>query len=126
MKIYHYQCKWCFFNIDDEQRMINHCLKLHGSTGQFKKGYKILIRYKRKTINTIKTMEHHKEDKNMENEITQVIKPEIISEIKIRYKRHYLRNGKQAPTGVKAFITEKSGKQYVMKEIGKKNGYIME
>ena len=44
-KNYHYQCIRCFFTIDnDEQRMIQHCLKVHGSTGIFKKSYTTRIR----------------------------------------------------------------------------------
>lgn len=42
-----YSCLRCFFNIDDdEQRMIDHCLKVHGSTGQFGKGYKKIKKYR--------------------------------------------------------------------------------
>jgi len=40
-----------------------------------------------------------------------------------RFKRHYLRNGKTAPEGATVFTTEKSGKQYYLKEIGKTKGY---
>ncbi len=44
-KVYTFNCIRCFFSIDDEQRMINHCLKKHGSTGQFGKSYKTIIKY---------------------------------------------------------------------------------
>lgn len=45
-KIYSFNCLRCFFHIDhEEQRMQDHCLKSHGVTGQFGKGYKKSIKY---------------------------------------------------------------------------------
>jgi len=44
-KIYSYSCERCFFIIEDEQRMKDHCLKSHGVTGRFEKGYKTSKRY---------------------------------------------------------------------------------
>ena len=45
LKSYHYSCEWCFFTINDEEdRMIQHCLKKHGITGKFSKGYKTKIK----------------------------------------------------------------------------------
>lgn len=45
-KVYTFNCIRCYFSIDhDEQRMIDHCLKKHGSTGQFRKEYKTIIKY---------------------------------------------------------------------------------
>jgi len=42
-----YSCLRCFFSIDaEEQRMKDHCLKCHGITGQFSKGYKITKKYR--------------------------------------------------------------------------------
>ena len=42
MKHLRFNCNRCFFTCDDdEQRMKNHCLKCHGVTGLYKKGYKI-------------------------------------------------------------------------------------
>ncbi len=45
-KSYCYSCLRCFFTIDnDEQRMSDHCLNVHGVTGQFGKGYKTTKKY---------------------------------------------------------------------------------
>ncbi len=45
-KTYTFNCVRCFFSINnEEQRMQDHCLKCHGDTGQFKKGYKKIIKY---------------------------------------------------------------------------------
>lgn len=107
MKVYEYQCNRCYFHIDDKERMINHCLNAHGVTGKFKKGYKIITKYKKIS----------KKEYKIEAKMAETIKP-----IEGRWKRKYLR-GKQAPDGAKVFTGE-SGKQYYMKEIGKKNSYI--
>ena len=40
---YRFNCLRCFFTINDEQAMKGHCLREHGITGQFKKGYKTII-----------------------------------------------------------------------------------
>lgn len=46
-KSFSYSCLRCFFSIDnEEQRMRDHCLKCHGITGQFSKGYKITKKYR--------------------------------------------------------------------------------
>jgi len=108
MKFYHYQCNWCFFSIDDDkQRITDHCLKVHGVTGKFKKGFKTRVRHRRKTMEEIKPIEEIKPTETPEG---------------IRYKRHYLR-GTAAPEGAKVFIS-KNDKEYILKEIGKKKGYI--
>lgn len=107
MKVYQYQCERCLFNIDDKERMIKHVLNVHGVTGKFKKGFKTITKYKR-VENPIKPIKLKKEH-NMTEEIN-------------RWKRKYLRDGKQAPTSAKVFTSE-SGKQYYLKEIGKKNSY---
>ena len=46
-RTYHYSCQRCFYTVDDDEtKMITHCLKVHGITGKFKKGYKVVIRHK--------------------------------------------------------------------------------
>ena len=46
IKHYKYSCVRCFFSIsDDEQKMKDHCLKVHGDTGNFKKSYNISRTY---------------------------------------------------------------------------------
>lgn len=114
MKIYHYQCERCYFNIDNKERMKKHCLLVHGITGEFKKGFKTIMKYK-KVVEPIKPKEEQKMSEKLE---TQVHKGD-----EIRWKRKYLRNGKQAPEGAKVFTNSVSGKQYYLKEIGKKNSY---
>jgi len=45
IKNHRYSCNWCWFTIDDdEERMVQHCLKNHGVTGMFSAGYKVKIR----------------------------------------------------------------------------------
>lgn len=46
--IYSYKCIWCFFNIDNKQKIEEHCLKFHGITGKFSKGYKTTKKYTNK------------------------------------------------------------------------------
>ena len=50
IKKYHYTCDWCNFDVDDDEpRMALHCLKKHGVTGVFKKGYSFRVRRTFKT-----------------------------------------------------------------------------
>lgn len=119
MKIYHYQCERCYFNIDNKERMEKHCLLAHGVTGEFKKGFKTITKYKK--------IEAKMNEPEIETDIHVKMEPvsEPVTVTKSRWKRKYLINGKQAPSGAKVFTGE-SGKQYYIKEIAKKNSYITE